>query len=153
TAPGLAERLTARGYALVGFENVLARALDPGERWQDRDGIAVATSGDGELATWLDVVVGAFAAPDAQGVAAHESFPRAASERARRGLAGRRGFVRYLARRAGEPAGGASFRLGDGVALLCGAGTLPAHRRRGVQGALLERRLADAARAGCALAV
>jgi len=50
-------------------------------------------------------------------------------------------------------AGGASMRLTDGVAQLCGAATLPAHRRRGVQTALLEERLAIAAAAGCDLAV
>jgi ribosomal protein S18 acetylase RimI-like enzyme len=59
----------------------------------------------------------------------------------------------YVARRGSVTAGGASMRLADGLAQLCGAGTLPAHRRRGVQGALLERRLADAASAGCDLAV
>jgi len=32
----------------------------------------------------------------------------------------------------GFPAGGASLRLGEGIALLCGAATLPEHRRRGV---------------------
>ena len=150
---GLAERLTARGYALVGFENVLARPLDRAERWTERAGITVGSSDAAELETWLDVVVSAFAAPDVQGLATHESFPREAAERVMRGMAGARGFARYLARRASEPAGGASMRLADGVAQLCGAGTLPAHRRRGVQGALLERRLADAARAGCDLAV
>jgi len=150
---GIAERLTARGYALVGFENVLGRRLDRAERWGERAGIAVERSGDGELETWLDVVVSAFAAPDGQGVASHEDFPRAALERVIRGMASARGLVRFLARRAGEPAGGASVRIAEGIAQLCGAGTLPAHRRRGVQAALLERRLAEAARAGCELAV
>jgi hypothetical protein len=40
-----------------------------------------------------------------------------------------------------------------GVAQLCGAATLPAFRRRGVQTALLRRRLADARRASCDVAV
>jgi ribosomal protein S18 acetylase RimI-like enzyme len=39
------------------------------------------------------------------------------------------------------------------LAQLCGAATLPASRRRGVQSALLRRRLSDAQRAGCRLAV
>jgi len=47
----------------------------------------------------------------------------------------------------------ASFRAAGGIALLCGAGTLPAHRRRGVQAAMLLRRLSAAAQAGCDLAV
>jgi GNAT superfamily N-acetyltransferase len=37
--------------------------------------------------------------------------------------------------------------------MLCGAATLPAFRRRGVQSALLHARLAQARQAGCDLAV
>ena len=70
-----------------------------------------------------------------------------------RDMVSARGFVRYLARRGDTPAGGASLRVGEGIALLCGAATLPAHRRHGVQSALLTRRLADAAREGCEVAV
>lgn len=150
---GVAEALTRRGYALVGFENVLGRALDGSVAWREPAELSLEPSSDGELDTWIDVVVSAFATPDAQGVAAHESFPRAALERSVRDMAGARGLRRYLARRGGVPAGGASMRFAGGVALLCGAATLPEHRRRGVQGALLERRLSDAARAGCDVAV
>jgi GNAT superfamily N-acetyltransferase len=154
---GIAERLTRRGYALVGFENVLGRRLTAAETFETRGDVTVernAGSGGGrELDGWIDVVARAFATPDAQGLASHESYPREEIERVMRDLAGARGLVRYLARREGEPAGGASLRTNGGIALLCGAGTLPAHRRRGVQRALLERRLADAASAGCELAV
>ena len=45
------------------------------------------------------------------------------------------------------------MRITDGVAQLTGAATAPAHRRRGVQTALLATRLADAGRAGCDIAV
>jgi hypothetical protein len=41
----------------------------------------------------------------------------------------------------------------DGIAQLTGAGTVPAHRRHGVQTALLAARLVDAAAAGCDVAV
>ncbi|HEY3004161.1 MAG TPA: GNAT family N-acetyltransferase [Kribbellaceae bacterium] len=40
-----------------------------------------------------------------------------------------------------------------GVAQLTGAATAPAHRRRGIQTALLAARLADATAAGCDVAV
>lgn len=63
------------------------------------------------------------------------------------------GARRYLALHDGVVAGGASFRAVDGVALLGGAATVPALRRRGVQSALLSARLADAADDGCDLAV
>ncbi len=52
---------------------------------------------------------------------------------------------RYLARVDGRPAAAAAlFTHPDGV-LLSGAATLPEHRGRGCQSALIERRLADAA--------
>ncbi|MBL8861034.1 MAG: GNAT family N-acetyltransferase [Planctomycetes bacterium] len=149
------EALSARGYVLAGFENLLMRTLRPDERWPDRPEISIERSGADTLDGWLDTLVSAFASPDAQGVVAHESFPRAALERVVRAMSGARGTTRYLARRDGVVAGSASLRVDTAmrVAQLCGAGTLPEHRRRGVQRALLERRLADAARAGCELAV
>ena len=63
------------------------------------------------------------------------------------------GLALYLARRGGAIAGGGSVRIADRLAQLSGAATLPAHRRRGVQSALLRARLLDAARHGCDLAV
>ena len=61
--------------------------------------------------------------------------------------------MRYAALRGGVIAGGASFRIAEGVAQLTGAATAPAHRRRGIQTALLSARLAGAAAAGCDVAV
>ena len=63
------------------------------------------------------------------------------------------GVRRYVALRDGVLAGGASVRMAQGVAQLTGAATVSAHRRRGVQTALLSARLADAAAAGCDIAV
>ncbi len=45
------------------------------------------------------------------------------------------------------------MRVADGLAQLTGAATRPAHRRRGVQSALLAARLREAAEWGCDLAV
>jgi hypothetical protein len=73
--------------------------------------------------------------------------------RAMRDLAAAAGVMRYVALRDGVIAGGASFRMAKGVAQLTGAATAPAHRRRGAQTALLSARLADAAAAGCDIAV
>ena len=50
-------------------------------------------------------------------------------------------------------AGGAGLRLAGDIAQFAGAATAPAHRRRGIQSALLSARLADAAAAGCTIAV
>lgn len=151
--PGLAASLSRRGYTLAGFENVLGLALADWPAPAAAEGVEVTRSGGDEFALWLDTVVTGFATPDLQGLPSDESPPREALERVIGDLASAEGFSHYLARRQGRVAGGASLRLGGGVALLCGAATLPEHRRRGVQGALLATRLVEARSAGCDLAV
>lgn len=154
--PSVGSLVTTRGYRLVGFEGVLGRPLsgqDLESPSAEAAHISVRPSAEDDAATWLDTVVTGFLHADAEGVPAHESFEREILEGAMRDMAGAQGMVRYLALRSGEPAGGASMRLDEGVAQLCGAATLPAHRRRGVQAALLSRRLADARRTGCDVAV
>ena len=151
-APGIGRFLTERGYRLEGFEDVLGRPLPGTELPPVPADVEVARSPDEEFEAWLDVVVGGFIAPDAQGVPSHESFSRTVLEEAIGDMTAAEGFARYLARLEGEPAGGASMRIGGGVALLCGAATLPDKRRRGVQTALLTSRLTEAASAGCTVA-
>src|SRR5262249_6905393 len=63
------------------------------------------------------------------------------------------GVSAWLARVDGQPAGGGSLLIRDGLALICGDGTLPNYRHRGVQTALLGARLAHALAARCDLAV
>ncbi len=158
----VAPALARRGYVLQNFENVLGLALTApvvaeAERQtasNEAAGLSVATAAGGEWTRWMDVVVTGFAHPDTfDGPPSHESFPRELLERVYADQKGAPGFRQYLARRADIVAGGGSMRLGDGIAQLCGAATLPEHRRRGVQSALLAARLLDAARAGCDLAV
>jgi ribosomal protein S18 acetylase RimI-like enzyme len=151
--PSIGRTLTARGYVLQNVENLLGRGLPAGPAAPRAAGIEVAPSPLDELALWMDVVVTGFATPDAQGVPSHESFPHDLLERVMADMAVADGFSRYLARRDGVPAGGASLRLFDGVAHLCGAATLAEHRRCGVQGALLAARLEIASAAGCDVAV
>src|SRR6266545_4981417 len=151
-APAIAATLTERGYRLESFENVLGCALTGEQERITPPGIEVRRSGDDELQPWLDVVADGVAHPDTQGLPSHEEFSRRTLERAERDLVAA-GVQRYLAHRDGVIAGGASWRSADGVAQLTGAATAPAHRRRGVQTALLSARLADAAAAGCDIAV
>ncbi len=151
--PAVVRLLAARGYRLQGFENVLGRSLPTGPAAPRAEGVEIVPSPLEELPAWLDVVVTGFASPDAQGVVSDESYPRDLLESVMADMASADGFSRYVARRDGVPAGGASLRLSEGVAHLCGAATLPAHRRRGVQSALLAARLGIAAAAGCDVAV
>jgi len=151
--PSIGALLTRRGYALQGFENVLGRALPLESASAPADGILVSPSFVQELEAWIDVVVSGFETPDEQGVPSHEHYPRDTAEAIIGDMAAVPGLVRYLARRDGVPAGGASLRLTEGIAQLCGAATLPEHRRRGVQTALVAARLEVAGREGCDVAV
>lgn len=150
--PGVAALLTGRGYRLVGFENVLGQALPASAAPGSGDNIDVRRGGSGEIDTWIDAVVEGFAHPDDVGVASHEEFPRDVVAKAERDFE-KAGAVAYLAFCDGAVAGGGGMRITDGVAQLTGAATVPAARRRGVQAALLAKRLDDAVTAGCDLAV
>ena len=150
--PRVGALLTDRGYRLTSFENVLGLILDGEVEPVTPTGIEVRRSGEDEFDAWLDVVADGFAHPDTQGVPSHEDFPRDALARAERDFAAA-GVRRYLALRDVVPAGGASLRIADGVAQLAGSATAPAHRRRGIQSALLAVRLTDALAAGCDIAV
>lgn len=152
-APEVAQHLTRRGYELVGVENVLGLRLPPTSSEVPRGDVRIDVSGDASFEEWLDVVVTGFATPDVRGVPAHEEHDRAALEDVIRDFARADGVVRFLARRGGRAAGGGSLKLSERIAQLCGASTLPAERRRGVQTALLAARLAHAAAEGAELAV
>jgi ketosteroid isomerase-like protein/GNAT superfamily N-acetyltransferase len=150
--PAIGVLLAARGYRLESFENVLGRALTGELERVMPPGVEVRLSGAEEFETWLDVVAEGSVHPDTQGVPWHEEFSREAIIGAERDSAAA-GDVRYAALRDGVIVGGATMRIAEGVAQLTGAATVPAHRRRGVQTALLSARLADAAAAGCDVAV
>lgn len=148
--PAVLDVLVGRGYRLISFENVLGRdlsAVPPAS-----PGIEVRRSLADDLDQWLAVVTEAAMHPDDEGLPM-EDFPRDVLERAERHGAGAAGVRRYTALRDGQPAGGASWRPAGDVAQLTGAGTLPAHRRHGVQSTLLAVRLAEAVAVGCDLAV
>src|SRR5262249_11168603 len=151
--PAFAARLTFRGDVLQGFENVLGRRINSDDADPSVDPAIDITVMKHDAARWLDVAVTAFLCPDAQGVQAETLPPRELLERALRDFTDVPGFLRYSASIGGQLVGIASLRLDDGIAQLCGAATLPAFRRRGVQNAFLRRRLADAFHADCNLAV
>jgi GNAT superfamily N-acetyltransferase len=150
--PRIGRLLTDRGYRLMSFENVLGLALDREIEPVGPRGVEVRRSGEDEFDAWLDVVADGFAHPDSEGVPSHEDFARDLLARAERDFAAA-GVVRYLALLDAVPAGGASLHIAEGVAQLAGSATAPAHRRRGIQSALLAARLRDASAAGCDVAL
>lgn len=150
--PAIGTMLTTRGYRLESFENVLGRSLVGTEVPVPLRDVVIGRSQDAEFDTWLEVMADAAEHPDTDGVPWHEEFPRAIYLEAMRDAADA-GVRRYKADRGGVLAGGAELRLVDGIAQFAGAATAPAHRRHGIQNALLAVRLADAAAEGCDLAV
>jgi len=158
--PAVAALLTRRGYTLAGYENVLGLALTPdvvSAFARERDaaraaGVEVAQTEDAN--TCIRTTAEGFMTPDTfDGPPPTESFSREAIESAFANFKGASGCRFYLARRDGEIAAGGALRIVDGLAQLAGAATLPAHRRRGVQSALLRARLVEASAAGCDIAV
>ncbi len=142
-----AEQLGARGYRLLGFEHVMVRPITPADA--DREPAFVVAEDD---AAWLDTLVEGFATADGSGEPV-DNHDRAAIHAVMQDFVAAPGFLRYGARCSEVPVGAATMRIDDDLALLCGATTLPAARRRGVQAALLTARLRDASRRGCTLAV
>jgi ribosomal protein S18 acetylase RimI-like enzyme len=149
--PAAGALLTGRDYHLQGFENVLGLELARAPAPRGGAGVEVSLLADGEEDALSATLVEGFAAPDDSAQHA-ETFPREALEQVIRDSLQTPGSQRYLARIEGQVVGAGSMRLDDGIAQLTGAATLPGWRRRGVQSALLGRRLADARRAGCSLA-
>ena len=151
--PSFAAALTRRGYVLEGFENVLGRRVGDAPADAAPFAIAITEMRDVDADRWLDASVAGILDSDDQGVAA---APLPAREQLKRLLAD---FItipslrRYCAWVDGELAATASLRTDQGLAQLCGATTLQRFRRRGIQTALLRRRLEDARRDGCDLAV
>ena len=150
--PAIGAQLTARGYRLVSFENVLGLALDGEAAPATPPGIEVRPSGDEEFGSWLDVVADGFAHPDTQGVPSHE---RVSARDPREGRARFRGGWRHALRRAARRSHRRRRQLphGAGRRATHRRGDRARARRRGVQSALLSTRLAEAAAGGCDIAV
>ncbi|WP_342212988.1 GNAT family N-acetyltransferase [Nocardia neocaledoniensis] len=150
--PRIGAELTGRGYRLMSFEDVLGIEL-AGRAWAAPAGVEVRRLDEDGFDTWLDLAVDGFAHPDEDGLPAHEEFPREALAAVMRDMAANGDTRIYIAYRDGVPAGAANMRVADGIASLAGASTLVAHRRHGVQTALLSARLTEATADGCDLAV
>ena len=149
--PDIGRTLTERGYRLLGFENVLGQELQAGESPSGND-IGVERVTEGQLAEWSRVIIDGFAHPDDTGIVI-DSYPREVIEQVMSDFLRIEGLTRYRAMRNGIVAGGASMRIDGNIALMTGAATLAEHRRQGVQGALLSRRLRDAFSMGARTAI
>jgi ribosomal protein S18 acetylase RimI-like enzyme len=140
-APGLAARLTQRGYQLQGFENQLVRVLGT-ERLPGIDGPRVTVAAGDLEPVWLRVVAEAFAAGE-DAAAVPGPPPAETVERLQRVMQGflHPDFDRLLVWLDGEPAAAACAYIMNGILGIAGTATLPAFRRRGAQHAVVAHAL------------
>jgi acetyltransferase (GNAT) family protein len=139
------EQFGQRGYRVTEFSNVMARQVSPDEICPEPpEGVTIEKIGKDQIDVWTETVAQGFA----------ETYPVSQEllEVMKLFAFGPKTEC-YLARVDGKIAGGGTLALHDGVAGLFGASTLPVARKRGVQTALLQRRLARASQAGSNLAV
>ncbi|MBZ5529000.1 MAG: GNAT family N-acetyltransferase [Acidobacteriia bacterium] len=143
--PSVFAHFGERGYRVTEFSSVMARPLSSSEHWPDpTGGLTVEQAAPEQAGQWAQIVAQGFA----------EEFPVTPELLDVMSMfASAPGVLPFFARLEGEIAGGGCLSLRGGVAGLFGASTLPAFRKRGVQTALLQARLARGASAGCSLAV
>jgi len=149
--PSLLASLSLRGYLIAEQTHSLVCSLEPSV-WEDPErhpsrsscAVEVLPVGPEALEHWVDVVLGCFFQEP-------ETPPPALREGAI-AMAMALGVTAWLACVDGQPAGGGSLMIHDRLALICGDGTLPRFRHRGVQTELLRDRLSHAQAGGCKLA-
>lgn len=136
--------LNAREYRPVEFSTVLVRPT--GAALPDASpGLSVRRIGEGERELWSRVASEGWRSESAELAAFVERFG-AVITRAR-------GVHCFLAELEGTPIAAGSLSVHGDVALLAGASTIPAGRKRGAQLALLTARLRFAAESGVGLAM
>jgi GNAT superfamily N-acetyltransferase len=130
-------RLAAAGWSHTGFHCSLhGRAVPP----KAPGAVEVVEAGPADVPDFSRILA------EGHGVPAAE---RAAAQAGTATWYGRDGWRLYLALLEGEPAAAAALTVTGGLGYLANAATLPSARRHGCQAALLARRIADAADAGC----
>jgi GNAT superfamily N-acetyltransferase len=141
--PSLLALLAPRGYRIQEFNSVLIRTIRQDEPFTPPPGVSVEQVTPQTAAPWTRAVATGFSE---FGPVPEEVFA---------GFAVLPGALAFLARIDGEIVGGCGGRIipEARIAALFGTATLPEYRRRGVQGALIARRLHDASNAGCEYAV
>jgi GNAT superfamily N-acetyltransferase len=144
--PAMLTELSARQYQFFEFENVFAQRVDAIETPASDPAITVRAIDRDEAPVWARICASGFAT---------EGFDEDLVEQIANAFSDAAGSTRYLASIGGVACGAAASVTSRELSVvgLFGAATLPEYRRRGVQSALVARRLADAAGEGCELAL
>ena len=143
--PGIMAALYARGYEAFEFTSVLYRPLAKRgiPPLPAPPGLTVRLAGISERERWAQTTAAGW------GVTEPESAMLAFG----RIIAASEDVSPFLGELDGRMVATGALMAHEGVALLAGASTIPAARRRGVQAALLAARLEHAAELGCDLAM
>ena len=136
--------LSGRGYEPFEFTSVMFRPLRAGAAAPRASGVSVRLVGPEEHELWAQTAARGWSEFEELG-----DFMLGLS----RVSAARKAGLSFLAELDGRAVATGALSLCEGVALLAGASTVPEARRRGAQLALLDARLAYAARHGCDLAM
>ena len=136
--------LSGRGYEPFEFTSVMFRPLRAGAAAPRDSGVRVRLVGPGEHELWAQTAARGWSEFEELG-----DFILGLS----RVSAARKEGLSFLAELDGRAVATGALSICEGVALLAGASTVPEARRRGAQLALLDARLAYAARSGCDLAM
>jgi GNAT superfamily N-acetyltransferase len=144
--PSLLEITKERGYGIAELNNVLARKLDPAEKFPAHSGFTIRAGKNEEALAFSSIVRRSFF-PDG---GEPEGFDEMLSP-----MFAFPGSLTFVAEIDGQlVATGAGLIIPEHkIVGLYGAGTLKEYRGRGLQTAMLERRLQVAAEAGCEYAV
>jgi GNAT superfamily N-acetyltransferase len=135
--------LGERGYSIAEFNTVLIRRIQPDEPFSPPPGIVIERVTDDTIGPWMGSIAKGF---EQDIVVAESVFG---------GFAVLPGALPFLARIEDKVVGGCGGRvIPEGrIAAFFGTATLPEYRGRGVQSALIAKRLHEAALAGCEYAV
>jgi GNAT superfamily N-acetyltransferase len=141
--PSLTPLLGGRGYHIAEFNSVLIKRIAKEEPFSPPPGVAIDWVTPETIRVWMQVITQGFA----QDIEVVEDVFG--------GFAALPGALPFTARIEGKVVGGCGGRIiaQAGIAALFGTATLPDYRCRGVQSALIARRLHEAALAGCEYAV
>ncbi len=136
--------LCARGYRPFEISNVLYRTIEEPAS-PPPAGITVRVVGMDEAGLWSAINARGWAHEHPE----FEDFLKSTGAL----LVARENSPCFLAEIDGTPAAAGALSIYKGVALFAGATTVPEHRRRGLQGALLAERMRFAVNHGCDLAM
>jgi GNAT superfamily N-acetyltransferase len=137
--------LCARGYAPFELSSVLYQPIESRPAFEQPPGIEVRVIGSSDAELWTGISARGWAHEHPE----FEGFMREIGTL----LTSREGSACFLATLDGTPAAAGALSIYRGVALFAGASTVPEHRRRGLQSALLVARMDYAREQGCDLAM